>query len=383
MNINDNAGGATDDGVVLTNVTGTVTFANDSISGSPHNGLTLDNFNTNLAGFTMTGTTITCPSGFTCQPSGSVGNDALLLQMRGTSVLSSGSITGSTFSGVRAVAVQIQANDSARIGQASGGAISSPSASNSFTVQSNSFTGNGIGMDIDSSQVSSVAFQVLSNTNLTGTRGVAINAFTAAGADTGPASHFFVGLIDGNVVGTQGVKDSGSVTGSGIRAVIQGQNTQGSITISNNTIREVVNADAMFIIGQNGNATTGTNTAKFKIVNNSLPTPSGSNQALCGPANTACAAAGIFVLADEATPVCSVITGNNIYDVTTMNGTFDVYLAERVGPPTGAQLKVEGTGGSNSTFIQSNNTLAGASKFIDEGGNTSQVATGACGLFPS
>jgi hypothetical protein len=55
---------------------------------------------------------------------------------------------------------------------------------------------------------------------------------------------------------------------------------------------------------------------------------------------------------------------------------------QRAGPPAGAQLTVEGTGGSNATYLQGNNTLAGSNKFLDEGSNTSQVAPGACGSFP-
>src|SRR5262249_23668150 len=163
-----------------------------------------------------------------------------------------------------------------------------------------------------------------------------------------------------------------SVLGSGIRVVVQGDATQGVMTVNNNTIHEVANADVITLTGQNGNGNASTvfnGTARFKVTNNVMPAPSGSNQSLCGIPNTACGLNGIFVLADEKMPVCNAITGNNIYDVTTMNGSFDVYLAERAGPPAGAQLTVEGTGGSNSTFIQANNTLAGANKFIDEGGN--------------
>jgi hypothetical protein len=171
------------------------------------------------------------------------------------------------------------------------------------------------------------------------------------------------------------------VVGNGIRVVIQGQNTQGNITVSNNTIHEVANADVISLFGQDGNATTTTGTARFKVVNNSMPTPSGSNQSFCGPANTACASNGIFALADEDMPVCSVMTGNNVYDVTTMNGSFDIYLAIRTGPPSGAILRVEGTGGSNSSYVQANNTLAGANKYLDESSNTTQVALGACGTF--
>src|SRR5204863_8854756 len=152
------------------------------------------------------------------------------LEMRGTSVLASGSITSSTFSGLRATGAQVLANDSARIGNASGGAIVAPAASNSFTVQSNTFTGNNTGVDMSQSQVANMAFQVLSNTIGARTGATtneesssAINTFTAAGADTGPVSHFHVGKIDGNSIGTQGVKDSGSGLGNGIRAAVQGQ----------------------------------------------------------------------------------------------------------------------------------------------------------------
>ena len=374
MNITDSAGGAADDGLVLTNITGTVTIDQCTITNAPHNGITVDNNNTNMTAFNLTNSIVQCQAGQPCQPSGSIGNDGLLLVMRGTSVLTSGVVSGSTFNGVRAVAIQIQTNDSGRIGSNSGGTIT-----NSFTVQNNTFTGNGQGIDIDESQISNLTFQVLNNT-VTGSDSVAINAFTAAGADTGPTAHTFVGKIDGNTIGTQGVKDSGSRIGSGIRVVVQGTATQGIVTVNNNTLREVVNADMMTFIGQNGAASSPSSTARFKITNNTLPAASGSTQSLCGPANTPCAGAGIFVLADEGAPVCNIITGNSIFDVTTMNGSFDVYLAERAGPPAGAQLTVEGSG-VVTTFIDANNTLAGASKSLDEAGNVTTVAV-ACGVFP-
>ncbi|MEQ1517816.1 MAG: Ig-like domain-containing protein, partial [Usitatibacteraceae bacterium] len=352
LNVTDAAGTAADDGIVMTNVTGSVNIDSCAILNSPHNGVTVDNFNTNMANFNFANNTVSCAAGQLCQPSGSIGNDGLLLQMRGTSVLTSGVILTSTFSGHRAAGVQIQTNDNATIGSNAGGSII-----NSVTVQGNTLTGNGQGIDIDSSQVSNLTFQVLGNT-INGRITVpgaapsdassnAINAFTAAGADTGPATHSFVGKIDGNVIGTQGVKDSGSGFGSGIRVVVQGGGTQGNVVVNNNTIRETANADVMTFIGQNGAGVAGSGTAKFKITNNSMPTPSGSNLSLCGPANTPCASNGIFVLADEGNPVCSVITGNTVFDVVPLNGIADLYLAARTGPPPGALLRVEGTGGSN------------------------------------
>ena len=392
-NVTDSAGAAADDGVVIINNSGTVTFSNDTIANSPHNGITVDNNNTNMAGFNLTNTTISCASGQPCQPSGSIGNDALFMNIRGTSVLTSGLVSASTFSGTRAVAVQVQTSDSGRIGSNSGGVITAPAASNSITIQNNTFTSNGEGIDIDESKIANVSFQILTNTivgkltapNATPIQasGTAINAFTSAGADTGPTSHTFVGKIDGNSIGTQGVNDSGSGFGSGIRVVVQGSATSGVISVTNNTIREVPNADIITAIGQNGAGSSPSANARFKILNNNMPQPSGSNFDFCGIPNTACASNGIFVLADEGSPVCNVITGNTIYDLSLMNGIADVYLAERTGPPAGAQLTVEGTGGSNSAYILANNTLAGPSQFIDEGGNTSQVPPGACGTFPA
>ncbi len=396
FNITDSAGTAADDGIVMTNITGTVTVDRCVITSVPHNGMTVDNFNTNMAAFNFTNSTIQCSAGAPCQPSGSIGNDGLLLVMRGTSVLTSGVISGSTFSGVRAVGVQIQTNDSGRIGVNSGTVTTTTlTTANSITVQSNTFTGNGQGIDIGTSQVSNLSFQVLNN-SIVGkvtapgaisnqSSATAINAFTAAGADTGPTSHAFVGKIDTNIIGTQGVKDSGAGFGNGIRAVIQGVATQSAITINNNTIREVPNATLINIFAQNGAATTGFGSARFKITNNTMPQPTGSNLGLCGPANTACADSGIFMLADENGIGQALITGNTIYDLSLMNGSFDIYLAQRDGPPANALLRIEGTG-SVSSYIQTNNTLTGAAKFIDEGagsGNPSTlVAIGSAGTYP-
>ncbi len=393
LNVTDSAGGAADDGIVMTNIPGTITIDTCAIINSPHNGVTIDNNNTNMAGFNFTNSTIQCQTGQPCQPSGSIGNDGLLLVIRGTSVLTSGIISGSSFSGVRALGVQVTANDSGRIGVNSGApTVFSLTNTNSFVIQNNTFTGNGQGVDVDTSQVANSTFQVLSNTivgqvpgaagNAVNGSSTAINAFTAAGADTGPAIHSFVGKIDGNFIGTQGTKDSGSGFGNGIRCVVQGQTTQGDITVNNNTVRECAIATPFNFFGQNGAAASGSATVRYKITNNTAPLPSGTNVDVCGT-NTPCIDAVLFILADEGTPVCNVITGNNFFDATAMNGGADIYLAERAGPPAGAQLTVEGTGGSNSTYIQANNTLAGASKFIDEGGNTSQVGIGTCGTFPS
>ncbi len=384
-------GGATDDGVDLANVSGAVTFTNDLVDKSPHNNVVVDNNNTNMSSFTMTGTTLSNDA--TSNPPQ---NDGLLLTMRGNSVLTGGNIQNNTFSGHRAVGVQIQTNDSGRIGVNSGTVtVTALTTANSITVQNNTFTSNGQGVDIDASQISNLTFQVLNNSivgKVTSPNAVsnqssatAINVITAAGADTGPTSHAFVGKIDTNTIGTQGVKDSGSGFGNGIRAVIQGVATQAAITINNNTIREVPNATLINLFAQNGAATTGFGSARFKVTNNTMPQPTGSNLGLGGPANTPIADTGIFMLADEDGIGTALITGNTIYDVSVFSGSFDVYLAQRDGPPANSQLRIEGTT-SVSSYILANNTLTGGSKFIDEGagsGNPSTlVAIASAGAYP-
>ena len=81
--ITDSAGAAAHDGLVLTNVTGVVSVTNSAIANIPHNGIKVYNFSYDMTSFTMTGDTVSCASGQPCQPSGSLGNDGLLLVMRG------------------------------------------------------------------------------------------------------------------------------------------------------------------------------------------------------------------------------------------------------------------------------------------------------------
>ncbi len=371
-NVTDSAGAATDEGVYLVNVTSAVALTNDTVDSAPHNQVFIDNNNTNMTSLTVTNSTFKCTPGNPCQPSGSLGNDGLLVQIRGTSVLGSANVQSSTFTGVRATGLQVSGGDTAAIGSSSGGAITT-----SFTVQSSSFINNNIGIDISKSQSSNVTFQVLNNTTITGQRSQAINTFTGAGAGFGGT---ITGKISGNVIGTPGVKDSGSAIGDGIRVVLQGTTTQGFYTIDGNTINEVPNADSIMLISQNGSGTTNTGGARFKVTNNSVPQPSGTNQSIGCGAGVPCMPEGpLFLLADENTPTCALITGNTVFDGTTMNAAADVYLAERTGPPAGAVVKIQGSGGALA-YINANNTLAGTTKSFDEEG--AAVTTASCGTFP-
>ncbi len=378
--ISDNAGSVTDDdGLTLGNAIGTISITNCVFTAARHQGITVDNWNSNTSSFTLQSSTVT----------GTLGGDGILIEMRGTSILTSAlvgggsALLGNLITNNSSTGLQVSAVDTARIGSSSGGIITVPAASNSFTVQSNTFAGNNAGIDMDKSQNTNFTFQILSNT-LNGHHSQAINAFSGAGAGF---SGSITGYITGNVIGTQGTKDSGSAIGSGIRLIVQGDSTQGFFTVDTNTIREVPNADVIVAFSQNGDAVSGTGSARFKITNNFLPQPSGTNQNIGCGAGVPCGAGdgNIFVLADEHNSACVLITGNTVFDATTMNGAWDVLLAERVGPPTGSAITVQtGSNGGNSaaatSFITGNNTLAGTQKIFDEEGNATTVS--GCGSFP-
>ena len=384
-NVTDNAGVSGDEGFNLINNTGTITLTNDVVDSAPHHQSFIDNNNTNLTAINVSNSTFKCTVGNTCQPVGSVGADGFLVQIRGTSVLTSANVQTSSFIGNRATGIQVTAADTASIGSSSGGTITAPAASHSFVLQTSTIQNNNAGIDFSKAQNSNMTFQVLNNTTITGHRSNAINTFSAAGGSP-TTGGTLTGNIDGNVIGTQGTKDSGSAIGIGIRAIVQGDTTQGFITINNNTIREVPNAHNVELFSQNGNAASGTGAARFKVTNNTFPLPSGTNQSIGCGAGVPCMADGvIFSLADEHNTACLLITGNNVFDANTFSGVFDVYLATRTGPPAGAATTVQtGVNGGNSAaalaFINANNTLNGTLKSFDEAGNITTVSS--CGTFP-
>ncbi len=386
-NVTDNAGGATDEGLNLINNTGTITLSDDVVDSAPHNQVNIQNTNTNMTAINATNSTFKCTAGNICQPAGTVGADAMLVQMSGTSVLTSANVQGCTFSGVRSTGLQVSVDTTARIGSSTNGVITAPAASNSFVVQSCTVTNNNAGIDMSKSQSSNLTFQILNNLTITGHKSQPINSQSGAGSGFGGT---ITGYISGNVIGTQGVKDSGTTLGNGIRLVVQGDSTQGFYTVDGNTIHEVPNGGngIISLFSQDGVASvSGTGSARFKITNNTLPAPSGTNQSIGCGAGVPCLDSGIFLLADQHNSACALITGNNIFDVTAFpaTATSDVYLAERTGPAAGATITVQtGSNGGNSAaalaFINANNTLAGSSKSIDEEGNATTVSS--CGSFP-
>jgi hypothetical protein len=357
-NISDAAGDTSaDDGIGLTNASGAVVLTNDSITGAPHRGLSLDNLNTNLASLTVTGTTI----------DGAAGDDGASVQMRGTSVLTTGTISGSTFSNNFATGLQVSGANTANVA--------------SLTVQNNTFRANSSGMDFDLSNAASMTLNVLTNT-LNNHQGTALNLFSNSTTIGGTMR----AKVQGNLIGTQGVFNSGTFFGDGIRAVIFG-GTHGLLTIDGNVIREVPNARGIDVDAE---AFASGNSVSVKITNNQVVRPSGTNGDIgCGP-GVPCPGASIAVVVDKnaaaAESLCTTITGNSAYDPTSWAAGSEsaFYLARRSLQTFNLEGNTSQTPSQNilGANTVTNLTTPGAGDFTDESGNVVVVAPGSCGTFP-
>jgi Bacterial Ig domain/Cadherin-like domain len=355
--ISDSSGSSTtDDGVNLSNSTGGVSITSSSITGSPHQGITIDNNNTNMSSFTLTGTTV----------SGSTGGDGVLMTIRGTSVLTTGTISGCTFSSNFSTGLQVSNADTGNV--------------QGLTIQNNTVSGNNAGMDLDLSQGSSMTVNVLTNT-FNNHKAASLNVFTASTATSGT----FTAKLQGNVIGTVGTKDSGSATGAGIRVITQNGKT-GDYTIDGNTVNEVPNSFGLDIesIGHTSGAS-----VKAKITNNTVTRPTGTNTNIGCGSLAPCPESSIFVSSDTdsaSESVCLVLTGNTAYDPTSwpQGAGFAAYYLARRGP-TPQVLNLEGnTSQSPRTNVLGDNTVTNftSGDFIDESGNVTVVAVGTCGSFP-
>jgi hypothetical protein len=251
-------------------------------------------------------------------------------------------------------------------------------------VQNTGFTGNNAGTDLDLGQSSSYNITVQNNTyNNQHTQVINMVQSTSATGGTLTAS------IKNNTIGTQGAVDSGSAIGSGVRVANGAVNV--NVTIDSNIIHEVPNGSGVDVEAQSYNLTAN---VKYKIVNNTVVKPTGTHQGLCGPANQTCPADQVFVLSDNNggpnDNVCTVISGNTIYDPTSLqNANLTVPAAFHFAlRDTGNALQLEGTQANATSQINATNTITNqttAPYVIDENngaGQTAIVPAGHCGSFP-
>jgi hypothetical protein len=360
-NLSDNAGAvASDDGLTVSNGGGNISITNDVITTARHQGITIDNFSRNMASLTLTGSSVT----------GTPGGDGILMQMRGTSVFTTGTISNNTISSNSATGLQVSNSDTGNI--------------QGLTVQSNTVSGNNAGMDFDLGQSSNMTFVAQSNT-FTNQKFQSINLFSDTGSTTGTMT----ATLRTNTIGTAGVIDSGSTSnGNGIYIHLNGGKS-GSITVDGNIINEVSNASPLSIEYQ---AYAAGSTMKVKVINNQLKKPTGTANGFCGPASQVCPSSTFAMFVDDnggaKATICMAVSGNSVFDPT--SGPNGAGLAAfQLGVRTaGNALNIEGTQANARNQIITTNTITNpgpapttSDVFVDSG-TPAIVPVGTCGAFP-
>jgi hypothetical protein len=225
---------ANKDGIRLTEASGAASLTNVTVTGATTDGVNLTNTNTTLTSFTVTGGSLSSTNNaFASADSG------LIVIAKGTGVITTATVSGVTFNANFSSAIQSFAQDTASIGD-------NTLSANGITVSGCTFTNNGAAAaDFDAGTGSgNMKFRFLNNTTITNNIGPTVNVFSSATGTGG----LIQGRIDGNQIGAcsascvsatlpppNGIVDSGSTGGAGIRVFLQG--VAGNITIANNIIR--------------------------------------------------------------------------------------------------------------------------------------------------
>ncbi|MBN8674295.1 MAG: hypothetical protein J0L56_09180 [Chitinophagales bacterium] len=230
-NVTSNGNSTADEGIQFgefsgstLGVTGTLTISNSNVSSNAHNNIHFRNTSGVLSAFTVTNSSFNNATG----PNAA---NSFLLEMSGTAELTTGTISGCTFSNSSPQrGLEVQVHENATIGKTAVAGV--------LIVQNNTFTNNGIHASFTQDVAGNMSFRFLNNgtagSPMTGSILQALNVFSSSTSTGGTLT----GRIQGNYIGNPAVAGSGSTQGSGIRILIQGR-TAGTFTIDANTIRQV------------------------------------------------------------------------------------------------------------------------------------------------
>jgi len=144
-------------------------------------------------------------------------------------------------------------------------AVQNTAASSTALIQNNKVNqtsgalGASSGIEVNGGPL---AFNISGN-NITGADGTAISA------DKNQGNTFFNGTIDGNTVGTPGVANSGSATGTGIFVQHAGPNAT-TVKVSNNTIRQINGSQAIWFLLGDDTGGGGSGTMNVTVTGNNI-----------------------------------------------------------------------------------------------------------------
>lgn len=255
----NNGNASADDGIYLVDPVGAITLTGVTATGNAHNNAWIYDSN-NIGG----SSSLALSGGSYSSTANANGNHGLLLDILGTAVLGTSTISGSTFSNNKVMGLQVLTGDSSTISD--------------LTISGNTFqdtgTGNSqeISMDVSKAGTSNMTVKVLNNTGITGHNSHGMNFFTAAGAGT---SGTYNVRISGNTIGNAAVAGSGSLIGNCMRVNINGD-ADASVLIDGNVLRQCPNGRGIEVIGRNG-----TGGLDVTVTNNDVNTNDVSGFPLC------------------------------------------------------------------------------------------------------
>jgi hypothetical protein len=224
--VTDASGGAGDRGIEIgdfttgTAVNGTINITNSTIGPTPHDNVGIG-IGSGTSTWNVTGTVF----------DGSQLDSGFNFEIRNATV---------TSFNMNSCVARNQFADGVQIQPAAGVNATITSA----TIQSTTFQGNNLGLDLNQDGTSNVTYKVLSNTILN-QAAESIRFFSSAAATGGTLNGRFVG----NVIGNAGSFNSGG--GAGIRINVNG-GTDATVLVDGNTIRQVPNGRGIEIISRNG-----------------------------------------------------------------------------------------------------------------------------------
>jgi hypothetical protein len=231
-----NGGGAsatTDDGVDLTQLSGTVSFDTTTVTGNTHNNVSITNTSGNVTA-TFNGGNYSDTNLFATS-----GGDAIRLTNNGTGTMT-GTVQNATFTNNRDDHVQATA------GAASSGTLN-------VNIQGNAMNdtvgqqGNGITVNPGGT---SLTHLTINNNNIQGSNQAAVTV-DGPGSAVLPQPSVIQATITNNIIGTAAVLRSGSWSGSGI-AVNSNGGTDINTLITGNQVRQYTNPEGITLVQNDG-----------------------------------------------------------------------------------------------------------------------------------
>ncbi|MGH9440940.1 MAG: beta strand repeat-containing protein [Thermoanaerobaculia bacterium] len=356
-------GGVGEGDVYFTRLTGSATVDNCTFSGAAYDTFhVFNNTSQSLNRFTMTNSTLGATD--------TAGNDGLVFQATGGTL--NVTVQDTHFTGERGDAFQMDLHGTMSSDLIFGGVGHGNTLTNAMS------TANSLGADVNvggGNVGDNVTFTFnISNNSING----AIQSAIAVGLGTG--THNTTGTINGNTVGTVGVAESGSFGGSAIAWTHSGGSGHSIATITNNQVHQYNNEGVNLTFG--GFGTAGADLTATVTGNAISDHGLNASQGFLFTAGTA----GTPNPQDTGA-ACLTLTGNTFTNSFGPGASTDIRIRERfdvkVGLPGYGGPSGSGSGTQVQTFVSGNNSAATASVPDPSLGTNNGTSNGFFGSCPS